>query len=267
MNQKRIVTIILLVLFTSMLHPTTFAALQQISLSNPQPQICSIQTPESTNPSISELQPGDIAFKHPDVFPDYLPTIIDHCLIFVEYDHITQKYLFIEASISGSRVRYRYETEEALKGEFYGPFARVKSATETQKQNAIAFAKTQLGTSFQGEWVNKNHNPKDIKNDEYADEWYCSELIWAAYYNCNNSFPDQEPENGYIFGEGIDLDPNGWNPDFMNYTVIRPKEIARNRKNIQLFYLDNWFNSTTHYDPITTLFKITQHLLFYTSQF
>ncbi len=263
MKRKKIITIIFALLFTSTLHPITFANTQQ-TVSNPPPQLCSIQIPESTNPGISELQPGDIAFKHPDVFPDYLPTIIDHCLIFLEYDHINQKYLFIEASISGSRVRYRYETEEALKGEFYGPFARVKTANETQKQNAIAFAKTQLGKLFQGEWINKNYNPKDINNDMYADEWYCSELIWAAYYNCNNSFPEQEPENGYTYGAGIDLDPNGWDPDFMNYTVIRPKEIARNRKHIQIFYLDGWFNSTINYDPVTTLFKIIKHLQFRT---
>lgn len=188
--------------------------------------------------NLSQLQPGDIAFMHPDITPDYLPTIIDHCLLFIEYNSSTDVYVFIEASALHSQVQYRYETESSLTGLFFGPFATVKHASITQKQNAIDFAKKQLGKSFQGEWINKNFNPEDTENDSYANEWYCSELIWAAYYNCNNTFPEAEPKTGYIYGEGIDLDRNGWHKNMFNSSIVAPKEILRNRRETSVFYLE-----------------------------
>lgn len=191
--------------------------------------------------NLSKLQPGDIAFKHPDIFPDYFPAIIDHCLLFVEYNSSNGLYLFIEAGMPHNQVRYRYETEAALTGPFYGPFAKVKNANESQKQNAIDFAKRQIGNPFQGEWTNKNYNPEDIMNDSLANEWYCSELLWAAYYNCNNPFPEQKPENGYVYAEGIDIDRNGWNKNFLNNSIVTPRDILRNRREIYVFHL-NPFN-------------------------
>ena len=64
---------------------------------------------------IDDLKPGDIAFKHPDIFPDYFPAIIDHCLLFIEYNTSTEKYVFIEAGIHNSCVQYRNETKENIK--------------------------------------------------------------------------------------------------------------------------------------------------------
>jgi hypothetical protein len=188
--------------------------------------------------NLSMLQPGDIAFKHPDIFPDYFPTIIDHCLLYVGYNNSTGMYMFIEASMIDNQVQYRFENESELLGCFYGPFARVKHANDTQKQNAIDFAERQLGKQFQGEWINKNYNPEDLINDSLADKWYCSELIWAAYYNCNNPFPKEEPEDGYIYGNGIDLDRNNWNKNFLNITIVSPREILKNRPEVKVYYLD-----------------------------
>lgn len=189
--------------------------------------------------NLSMLQPGDIAFKHPDIFPDYFPTILDHCLLYVGFNNSTGMYVFIEASMVDTRVQYRFETEETLTGPFYGPFARVRHANESQKQNAIDFAKRQIGKPFQGEWINKNYNPEDTINDPLADKWYCSELIWAAYYNCNNPFPEEEPENGYVYGDGIDLDRNGWRRNVFNYTIVTPRDILRNRSEVQVYHLSN----------------------------
>lgn len=188
--------------------------------------------------NLTELQPGDIAFKHPDIFPDFFPTIIDHCLLFVEYNTSTGLYVFIEAGIPNIQVQYRNETESALTGPFYGPFARVKQANKTQKQNAIDFAKRQIGKKFQEEWVNKNYNPEDIENDSFANEWYCSELIWAAYYNCNYSFPKKIPDQGYVYGEGIDLDRNGWHRNIFNSSIVTPRELLRNRQETSVFHLN-----------------------------
>jgi hypothetical protein len=183
------------------------------------------------------LEPGDIAFKHPDITPDWFPVIIEHCLIYIDYNQTTEKYIFIEANQVHQKVQYRNETLRNITGTFWGPFGRVRKTNSNQKQNAIDFIKRQLGKPFQNNWTNKNYNPEDVENDTYANEWYCSELIWAAYYNCDNPFPEKEPDNGYIYGEGIDLDKNKWKKEFGPYSVVRPKEIANNLGEIEKFYL------------------------------
>lgn len=197
--------------------------------------------------NLSNLKPGDIAFKFPDVFPNYFPKIIDHCLIYVEFDKSTGLYVFIEANVPNKIVQYVYEKESSLTKLPYGPVARVKHANDTQKLNAIDFAKNQVGKSFQMIVINKNYNPEDINNDPYANEWYCSELIWAAYYNCNNSFPESEPQLGYVYGEGIDLDRNRWNKNLLNISIVFPREILLNRMEVSVFYLHNETNINTYF--------------------
>ncbi|RLF58255.1 MAG: hypothetical protein DRN27_05875 [Thermoplasmata archaeon] len=143
----------------------------------------------------SNLQPGDIAFKHPEAFKG--PVIIDHCLICTDYNASIDTYSFIEAHFHHG-VQFRHEKRENLSTLTWGPYVRVISANDTQKQNAISFAKPQIGREFQNEWMNKKYNPTDLQNDSFADEWYCSELIWAAYYNCNNFFADDVGEKEYV---------------------------------------------------------------------
>jgi uncharacterized protein YycO len=196
----------------------------------------------TTGQNLSMLQPGDIAFKHPDIFGDNFSIIHDHCLLYIGYNNSTGMYIFIEASPFGDQVKYRYENESTLLGSFYGPFVKVRHANTTQKQNAIDFAKRQLGKPFQGQFINKNYNPEDTINDSLANEWYCSELVWAAYYNCNNPFPEEEPENGYVYGDGIDLDRNGWKKNLLNTTIVRPSEMARNLFEVKVYHL----NKNTH---------------------
>lgn len=209
--------------------------------------------------NLSNLKPGDIAFKFPDVFPNFFPKIIDHCLLFIEFNSSSGLYVFIEANVPNKIVQYVYETESSLSEPPYGPVARVIHANDTQKINAINFARKQVGKSFQMEVINKNYNPKDINNDPYANEWYCSELMWAAYYNCNNSFSESEPREGYVYGEGIDLDRNGWNNIFLNISIVAPREILLNKKEISVFYLNKsrhdyrWFMGDYSIDEIYQL--------------
>ncbi len=63
-------------------------------------------------------------------------------------------------------------------------FAHVKNTTTQDRKNAVKWAIKQLGSPYQSGSFIPNHNPKD-SNDEYSNWWFCSELIWAAYYNRN----------------------------------------------------------------------------------
>lgn len=169
----------------------------------------------------SKLEPGDIVFKHPDVFKG--PRIIDHCLIYVGYNSTNGRYEFIEAHYHYG-VQLRSVTKDELLSDSWGPYCRVKTANESQKQNALSFSKRQIGSSFQGEWINKNFNPTDTKNDIHANEWYCSEIIWAAYYNCNHSFAASINDTDLIYGEGIDIDFNGWRK-LNGYIIVAPRDL------------------------------------------
>jgi len=100
----------------------------------------------------------------------------------------------------------------------------VKTANRIQKQHAIQFAKKQLGKPFQGEWINKNFDPTDTSNDSLANNWYCSELIWAAYYNCNQNFSGNKLDNEFIYGNGIDIDFNEW-ANIGNFTIVAPRDM------------------------------------------
>ena len=119
---------------------------------------------------------------------------------------------------------------------------RVNATTE-QKQNAVDFAKLQIGKFFDMPYDRgaKNYNPED-PNDSNANQWYCSELPWAAYYNCNNSFPEEKTVGGYIYGEGIDIDSNGWEIDCVGflgkeYALVHPIDII-NDDDVQI--IDTW---------------------------
>lgn len=57
-----------------------------------------------------------------------------------------------------------------------GSVLRVSSATSEQKAAAIAFCVGQIGKDYQ--CVSGGHH-----TSENTKEWYCSELVWAAYYN------------------------------------------------------------------------------------
>jgi len=73
--------------------------------------------------------------------------------------------------------------------------ARVASATPEQIQGAIKWGLSRIGDPYQLWDPQKIANP----NSRYftAQKWYCSEFIWAAFYN-----------------NGIDVDRNGWDRDF-----------------------------------------------------
>jgi len=90
-------------------------------------------------------------------------------------------------------------------------FARVVSATPAQRQAATAWALSRIGDLYQIWDPEKIADPSAQRVT--ANRWYCSELVWAAYYQV-----------------GIDLDQNGWKRDFPwglpFWSAVSPQEIA-----------------------------------------
>ena len=162
---------------------------------------------------ISDLQPGDILFH----ISQYI-TI--HCLIFKQYNITNNMYEFIEAN-SDHGVRRIFYSENTLNNTLiYKKFARVETASSNQIQNAILFAESQIGKQFEWDMFfhNKNYIPSDPEKP-YSNSWYCTELVWAAYYNCNHT-PEEE-----IYGEGIDIDHNKWKKDSFIWSMVWPNDI------------------------------------------
>ena len=171
-----------------------------------------------------DLKPGDIMFETVYTFLMYV-----HTLMFVRYEESNETYVFIEAP-ANSLVRYEYFSYEEISDPGHYKFGRIISASDQQIQNAVLFAESQLGKEFQDNFIwPKNFNPND-QDDMYADAWYCSELIWAAYYNCNHH-PDE-----LIFGDGIDIDYN-FGP------FVKPRDIRRDLS-VKVFFLEelNFFD-------------------------
>ena len=158
----------------------------------------SILSDENTRYSNLNLELGDIVWRwvDADIFP--LFQFFMHPLMVT--DIIGDEYEFIESN-GVENVWVRTETEEWIVNNNIFDFVyRLKEgiASYSDIQSAINFAKSQEGKNFAplfdlytGTFHVKNANPDD-PNDYLSDDWYCTELIWAAYYN-----------------QGIDIDYNG----------------------------------------------------------
>lgn len=189
------------------------------------------------------LQPGDIILY---INTQYLPLFgwhCGHCRLFKEYNSTTNKYTIISTS---KQVQMKNICEEEVYSFAKECFCekifivRINATTE-QKQNAIAFAERQIGKKFDLFYlnINKNFNPED-RNDRHANKFYCTELTWAAYYSCNNFFNKTKPNEGYIYGEGIDIDYNGWTKDIVyrfghKFSFVHPLDIVKDDDVLEIF--------------------------------
>ena len=188
-------------------------------------------TMQGQKPLYEILEPGDILIYLSD-----RPDTEGHCRIFKEYNDLTRRYIFIEAApvvVKHSMTELRLK---ALAWFWYERLVvvRIVNATEEQKQNAIEFCERQIGKKFDGNYlyINKSYNPED--GEKNSNEWYCSELVWAAYYNCNYSFPRNIGGllGKFEYGKGIDIDYNGWMPDSEDdsgnkYIFVGPEDIVK----------------------------------------
>ena len=74
-------------------------------------------------------------------------------------------------------------------------YARVINTTSEQRHAATLWAISRIGDKYQILDPQKIADPNSSRLT--ANRWYCSEIIWAAYYRT-----------------GIDIDRNGWDHDF-----------------------------------------------------
>ncbi len=150
----------------------------------------------------ASVHKGDIIFM--DIKPgvgekkSYLKgTSNDHCALYLGHDYLDGNQ-FVEASHSGVGT-ISYSTLKDWYENF--TFYEVATASDTQKAAAVQWA---MGSPPSGEdnyqyWF---HGMRKC-NDPYgwpitSNLWYCSELVWAAYYN-----------------QGFDIDYNDWTIDFL----------------------------------------------------
>jgi uncharacterized protein YycO len=90
-------------------------------------------------------------------------------------------------------------------------FARVIIATPEQRKAATDWVFTRIGDKYQTWDPRKCADPN--ASIITAKKWYCSEIVWAAYYHL-----------------GIDIDQNGWARDFPWFfplwSSVSPQDIA-----------------------------------------
>ena len=177
---------------------------------------------------------GDIIFmdcKRYNPFHSQPGNYSDHVAIYIGYNNRTNEYEFIEAvDNSGPRICSFTETRAWA---HHFAFGRVTSATKLQRLGAIRWAKQiclerNKPLTPNGERIDnayQYHPPMELWKcfrpdgfELYNKFWYCSELVWAAYYNVD---ANGNIDYNQAVEKRIDLDENEWTFPF----VVEPREI------------------------------------------
>lgn len=146
---------------------------------------------------LSNVQKGDIIFEANGGFG-----ITAHIAIVegVYYDNVQkQNYIRIIEAIDDGVVRSVLDDQRVDDKDVY--VYRVIGATNSTKNNAINFCISQLGKSYSLDFA------KDTSISEF--DWYCSELVWAAFYN-----------------QGIDIETT----NIINEPGVTPRDIVNSIK-------------------------------------
>ncbi len=221
-----------------------------------------VQITENNDTAISDnddgkeinLKRGDIVFRYidPDLYPMFRWFM--HPLIFTGAIHPGSssgpEYEFVEAH-GGKGVCYTYKSEYSIKrlGALYEYVYRVDSATEKQIDNAVAFAISQIGNPFM-----EIHKQRKIYDPTENNSWYCTEIIWAAYFNC-----DFHPDEG-IYGFGVNIDPTPGHvypsdiqdsPNTHEYSLF--KELPEEKSKLE--YNSNFINVLIDFFKNNNIFK------------
>jgi hypothetical protein len=191
---------------------------------------------------LKEIEPGDIVFcEIRDIWillgGHDVKKGFDHVAIYRGKGHVNFKGEFVEDKIFGRHYviestyfpfpKVRYTPLSLLFSYSKLYFAKVKDADETVKNNAISFAESQLGCSYQHFfYMAKKDNPrfmwdytiwdendpaykfrKHVNNnpddplDPLSDWYYCADLVWASYYNTDIDLDPKYPEDFNKDGE------------------------------------------------------------------
>jgi hypothetical protein len=128
-------------------------------------------TPVYNSTLYSTVQTGDIVYD-----ANGLWGITGHCAIVEGKFHNNAQnvdYIRVIEAISDGVVRSVLDDTRVSDRQTY--IYRVNNASSTAKGNAVNFCINELGSSY---WIDF------IKHTSSAEtSWYCSELVWAAYYN------------------------------------------------------------------------------------
>ena len=124
------------------------------------------------------VRAGDIVFMEIDNYYRYIPGW-DHCGIYVGNNEFIHASAYLNCVIKQNISLFeQFDIEIA--------YGKIITSNEEQRINAINFALGQIG---------KPYNAREAKNQSFDSKaGYCSELVWAAYYN-----------------QGIDIDKNACN--------------------------------------------------------
>ncbi len=150
-----------------------------------------------------DIQPGDILLHRSDKF--------NPLAMFVEWTHAgiyVGNDLVVEAKPEG--INYYPITNWDFPNDKMVVLLQVTTASENQREAAASWAENQverrlhsLFPIYQVDWTNKQPDPNSLS-------WYCSELVWAAYYQqgINIDFDDGPYDPHYldIFGYSVSPD-------------------------------------------------------------
>ncbi|MBP5343128.1 hypothetical protein J6Y73_04310 [bacterium] len=131
--------------------------------------------------NLSNICVGDIIYES-----DTFIGNIGHAAIVVDISHyyydangLLKTYIQTVEAVGGG-VQYGFLDDTRIA--HYGTnICRVYLSTTAQKQAAVNFCLGQIGKWY---WYDMDNTPIDI--DENQHSWYCSELVYAAYYNAMN---------------------------------------------------------------------------------
>ncbi len=171
----------------------------------------------------------------------------DHVAIYIGEDPVTKEKLFVETiPHTGPRISTMAMFEQWA---YHFALGRVMSATEQQKMGAAVWA-TQLcfernkPISTLGDRLIDNYQylPTDYDLmgcwksylidgiESYSEFWYCSELVWASYYNIDKDGNLNLYQEDF---ERVDIDLNDWSLPF----VVLPIEIFYD-DDVEIYYRD-----------------------------
>lgn len=174
-----------------------------------------------------DLEVGDILFwdvnchSHISYFILLPHQFFGHCAIYIGNNQIVEATLL---PYRGVQITNLTENNTIDGCEYFFAVGRVKNADDTQIQNAVNWALGFLGDPYQEWWLPWITPIKTrMEGGIYDHYWYCSELVWAAYYYSSNKL--------------IDLDKDGWGPDpYFIIPSVSPEEIYNNTVEIKQLY-------------------------------